>query len=170
MKKNFCLCFIFILFLFGSENLLSQDNQKVPSVTIKDLKNRTFDTKNMSNDGKPFIISFWATWCKPCLQEMNAMNEVYEQWQSETGIKLYAVSIDDSRSSKKVAPTVNGKKWQFEVLLDENSDFLRAMNASHPPHTFLVNGKGEIIFQHIGFAPGDEEELYKQIKDELNKK
>lgn len=153
-----------VLILLISSISISFGQTKLPSVKIKDLNNQQIDTKSFGNDGKPFVISFWATWCKPCLQEMMAMNENFETWQKELGFKLYSISIDDSRNSKKVAPFVKGKDWKFTVLLDENSDFRRAMNVNNPPHTFLVNGKGEIVWSHIGYAPGDEEELLAQYR------
>ena len=137
---------------------------KIPSAKVKNLKNETIDTKNFSNNGKPFIINFWATWCKPCVEELKTIHEVYPQWQKQTGVKIFAISIDDSRNSKKVAPFVNGRGWKYDVLLDENSDFKRVMNVNNPPHTFLCNGKGEIVFQHNGFAPGDEKKLFEELK------
>jgi cytochrome c biogenesis protein CcmG, thiol:disulfide interchange protein DsbE len=142
----------------------AQENKTIPSVTVKNIGGEAIDTKTFSNDGKPFVINFWATWCKPCLQELNAIHEVYEDWQTQTGVKIYAVSIDDSRSSRKVAPYISGRGWKFEIMLDENSDLKRAMGVNNPPHTFLYNGKGELVWQHNGYAPGDEEELLQQIK------
>jgi len=149
---------------------ISQDVKTIPSASIKNLKNETIDTKTFNNEGKPFVINFWATWCKPCIMELNAISEVYEDWQKETGVKIFAISVDDSRSSKKVAPFVKSRNWKYDSYLDENSDFKRAMNVNNPPHTFLYNGKGELVWQHNGYAPGDEEELYKQIKKLLDEK
>jgi cytochrome c biogenesis protein CcmG, thiol:disulfide interchange protein DsbE len=136
----------------------------IPSANVKTLKGETTNTSTISNDGKPIIISFWATWCKPCIEELNNISEVYPEWQKETGVKLVAISIDDARTSSRVAPFVNGRSWPYEVLLDANSDFKRSMNVNNPPHTFLVNGKGEIVWQHVGYVDGNEEELYEEVK------
>ena len=110
------------------------------------------------------IIDFWATWCKPCVAELNAISENYADWQTETGVKLVAISIDDARSSGKVVTDVKTKGWEYEVYLDENSDFKRAMNVNNPPQTFLVDGKGNIVWSHTGFSEGDEEKLYENVK------
>jgi len=167
LVKMLLVLFITCLFLNSS---ISQDVKTIPSASIKNLKNETIDTKTFNNEGKPFVINFWATWCKPCIMELNAISEVYEEWQAETGVKIFAISVDDSRSSKKVAPFVKSRNWKYDSYLDENSDFKRAMNVNNPPHTFLYNGKGELVWQHNGYAPGDEEELYKQIKKLLDEK
>ncbi|MFA6570758.1 MAG: TlpA disulfide reductase family protein [Bacteroidota bacterium] len=164
MKFRFFLPALVFTMVY-SFSLFSAEPGKIPSVNVKNLKGETINTSTFNNDGKPFLINFWATWCMPCIEEMKSLHEVYEDWQKETGIKIISVSIDDSRNSKKVAPFVKGRKWKFEFYLDENSDFKRAMNVNHPPHSFLCNGKGEIVWQHTGFAPGDEESM----KDEINK-
>jgi peroxiredoxin len=138
--------------------------QTLPSVDLKTLDGKSINTKDLSNEGKPFAVCFWATWCKPCLMELSTFAELYEEWQEETGMKIFAVSIDDSRTQSKVQPLVNTAEWEYEVLLDVNSEFKRAMGVNNPPHTFVVNGKGEIVWQHVGYAPGDEEGLIEAIR------
>jgi len=156
----------FMLFSAGifSQEMTITKNRKLPSVDIKDMKGNPFNTSNIANDGKPMIVSFWATWCKPCIKEMTAIHDVYAEWQEETGVKFYAVSIDDARSSSQVAPLVNGKGWDYTVLLDQNSDFKRAMNVGPIPQTFVVNGKGEIVWQHTSFSEGAELDLIEVVR------
>ncbi len=139
--------------------------QKLPSAEVKTLDNKTFNTSEISNNGKPIIISFWATWCKPCIKELTNINEEYQDLRDETGVKLIAVSIDEPRSSKRVAPFVNGRAWDYEVLLDVNSDFKRAMNVVNVPHTFLINGEGKIVWQHTSYVDGDEDELFEKVRE-----
>jgi len=158
MKKVF-------LSLFFMSLTLMMAQQTIPSVSIKTLEKEVVDASQLSNDGKPMVISFWATWCKPCQRELDAINEVYEEWVEETGVKVYAISIDDSRNVSRVGPMSRGKAWEFDVLLDTNSDLKRALGVGTIPHTFLINGKGEIISQHTGYSDGDEEELYEHIQE-----
>jgi cytochrome c biogenesis protein CcmG, thiol:disulfide interchange protein DsbE len=140
------------------------DGGKIPSATVKTLEGSKVNSSTFTNDGKPLVISFWASWCKPCKKELDAIHENYSDWQKETGVKVIAISIDDARSSSKVVTDVKTKGWEYEVYIDENQDFKRAMNVNNIPHTFLVNGKGEIVWSHNSYAEGDEEKLYENIK------
>jgi thiol-disulfide isomerase/thioredoxin len=166
MKKFFSLFFLIslVVIVYGQED--QKNYGSVPSVEVKTLDGEAFNMSKISNDGKPIIITFWATWCKPCIKEHDAINEVYEDWVDETGVKMYAISIDNARSSKGVMPLINGKGWEFEILLDENGDFKRAMNVNIPPHTFIVDGNGLIVWQHVGYLDGDEHE-YIEIVEKL---
>ncbi len=142
----------------------SAQAQSVPDVKIKNMEGATVSTNTIANDGKPMIISFWATWCKPCIKELETINEVYADWREQTGVKLVIVSIDDARTTSSVAPFLNAKGWEYESYLDVNSDFRRAMNVNMVPHTFLLNGKREVLDQHTSFAPGDEDKLFEKVK------
>ena len=78
---------------------------QLPSVQLKDVDGNAVNTAELSNDGKPFVISFWATWCKPCQRELKAIHEVYPDWQDETGMKLIVVSIDEAQNAERVKTT-----------------------------------------------------------------
>jgi cytochrome c biogenesis protein CcmG/thiol:disulfide interchange protein DsbE len=144
--------------------LLSAQTGSLPAVTVQNINGQKVSTSSWSNGGMPMIINFWATWCAPCKRELNAINDLYPDWQKETGVKLMAVSIDDTRSMNRVKPYVNGQAWDYEVYLDPNGDLKRALNVNNVPHTFLVDGKGQIVWQHNNYEPGDEKELYRQVK------
>ena len=164
MKKAFLSIFATLL-----ASLALAQNAKVPeNITIKTLDGKTVETSIIKNDGKPIIVSFWATWCKPCNRELNAIKDLYDDWQQETGVKLVAISIDDTRSASKVKPHVDGNGWEYEVYLDQNQDFKRAMNVVNVPHTFLINGNGEIVWQHTAYVDGSEEELFELVKKVAN--
>lgn len=148
---------LFSLFMPGEGN-------KIPSVVLKKLDGSKINSSTFTNNGKPIIISFWATWCKPCKKELDAIHENYEELVKETGVKLIAISIDDVRSSGKVITDVKAKGWEYEVYLDENSDFKRAMNVNNVPFTFLVDGSGNIVWSHNSYTEGDEEKLFENVR------
>lgn len=162
MKIN---ALIFPAIFFAFFELSAQDGgRKIPDVTVKNLDNSSFQTGEIENDGKPIIINFWATWCSPCKRELNTIAEEYQDWVDETGVKLVAISIDDARNMHKVKPYIDGQGWEYEVYIDPNADFKRAMNVNNVPHSFLVDGEGNIVWQHNSYAPGDEMELYDLVE------
>ena len=151
-------------FLYLSLSLfISIGYTQLPNINLKDVNGVTKNLSKFSNNGNPIIISFWATWCKPCKAELNTIAEEYDDWTDETGVKLIAVSIDDARSSTRVEPYINAQGWEYLVLLDPNGDLKRAMNVNNVPHTFLVDGNGKIVWDHNNYSPGDEEELYEEL-------
>ena len=153
----------FALFLVTSVVAQAQ----LPSVQLKDLKGKTINTATLSNNGKPFIISFFATWCKPCNRELNAIHEVYPDWQEETGVKVYIVSIDQAQNINKVKPLVDGEGWEYEVLLDPNGDFRRAMGVQTIPHVFVIDGQGKIAESRSGYTDGSEQHLIEKVRELL---
>lgn len=142
-----------------------QANSELPAVTLKNISGKTINTSELYNDGKPIIISFFATWCKPCNRELSAISEVYEDWQDETGVKLIAVSIDQAQNINKVKPLVDGNGWPYEVLLDPNSDFKRALGVQMIPFVLIVDGKGKIVYKHNGYTEGAENELIEKVRE-----
>jgi thiol-disulfide isomerase/thioredoxin len=168
MKKSI---FLFVG-LFLSAICLSQDKldivKKLPAVKLVDMNGKSVNTAELGFKG-PVVISFWATWCSPCKRELNTIHELYTDWQEETGVNLVAVTIDDEKTKQQVPVYVNGKGWEYLVLMDPNGDFKRAMGVNNVPHTFLVNQAGEIVYSHNNYAPGDEDHLYEEIKKLVNK-
>lgn len=160
MKRIKFLAIAFMLLFIGGKAMA-----QLPSVTLKDINGKTVDTATLSNDGKPFIIDFFATWCKPCNRELKAIHEVYPDWQEETGVKLIAVSIDQAQNINKVKPLVDTNGWEYDVLLDPNGDFKRALGIQMIPYVLIVDGKGNIVYKHNGYTDGAEEELIEKVRE-----
>ena len=155
MKKILLVAVI----IFSTLNVVAQ----LPDVRLQDINGKTIQTGSITNNGKPIIISFWATWCKPCLRELKAIHEVYPDWQDETGVKMIIVSIDQAQDANRVKPMVDGFGWEYEVLLDPNGDFKRAMNVQNVPHVFVINADGKIVYNHTGYTDGGEQDIYEAL-------
>lgn len=159
MKTKFILSAVLCLLPF-----LGQAQNVLPDIEVKDLEGQACSIKTALDGSTPVILTFWSTTCKPCLQELGAMNDAYVDWSDEADFKIVAVARDDARSSSKVAPMVKGRGWtDFNYYLDENGDLARAMNVQVDPTAFVLDGEGNIVFTHIGYTPGSEEELFDQI-------
>lgn len=157
------ILFLTLSFAFFLNNVLAQ----LPAVTLKTMNGTEVCTDTLSNGGKPFIIDFFATWCKPCNRELDAISEVYEEWQDETGVKIFAVSIDQAQNINKVKPLVSNHGWEYDVLLDPNSEFLRAVGGQMIPYTLVVDAKGKIVYKHSGYTDGAEMELIEKVRELL---
>lgn len=142
---------------------------QLPAIQLKDTDGKSMSMSELNKKGHPVILSFFATWCKPCLRELSAINEVYADWQEETGVELIAISIDQGQDVAKVKPLVDGSAWDFKVLLDPGSDLKRAMGVNVIPHVFLLDGEGNIVSSHIGYTEGGDAVLFDEVKKLVNK-
>lgn len=152
---------IFVFLLFAVQSTFAQ----LPQVTLKTMDGKAVRVDTLSNGGKPFIIDFFATWCKPCNRELDAISEVYADWQEETGVKIFAVSIDQGQNIHKVKPLVDNHGWEYDVLLDPNSDLRRAFGIQNIPYVLLVDGQGTIVYRHMGYTDGEETELIEKVRE-----
>ena len=132
---------------------------QMPAVTLTDIEGNQVKTDTLAKPGKPVIISFFATWCKPCQRELSAIAEVYDEWQEDTGVEVIAVSIDEAQSANRVKPLVDSKNWPYRVLLDPNGELKRALGIQLIPYVVVLDETGKIIYKHNGYTDGAENEL-----------
>ena len=163
MNKLFLsLCLLWASVAVGAQ-------ERLPKVTLKDLEGRTVQTDTISNNGNPLVVTFFATWCKPCDRELKSIDELYDDWRLETGVRIVAVSIDQAQNVNKVKPLVDQNGWRYDVLLDANGEFRRSLGIQSVPYTVLLDGQGKIVYKHNGYTDGAEVELYKKVKEAAGK-
>jgi peroxiredoxin len=152
----------YLLLLFFTFSIYAQ--KQMPDVSLKNLDNLSLNVKNdFSEPDKIYVFSFWATWCAPCINELEAINDYYDDWKKEMNVEVIAVSVDDSRTLKRVTPLVNGKGWTYNILLDSNQELKRALSITNVPFLIVVKNN-EIKFIHNGYSEGSVEELYNELK------
>ncbi len=153
MMKKVLLLFVALL----ATTLMAQ--AQMPAVTLNDIDGNAVRTDTLAHPGHPVIVSFFATWCKPCQRELSAIAEVYDDWQEETGVEVVAVSIDEAQSANRVKPLVAANGWPYRVLLDPNGELKRALGIQLIPYVVVLDENGKMIYKHNGYTDGAENEL-----------
>ena len=144
MKKILCLlCFVIAAITVSA--------QQLPDVKVENAQGKVVSVRSLAQ-GKPMIISYWSIACKPCIQELNAINDALADWKSEADLEVIAVSVDDARLKASAKAIAQSRGWEFICLYDQNQELKRAMNVSLTPQSFVVDGQGNIIFSQIGRA------------------
>lgn len=136
---------------------------QMPTVTLTDIDGNKVSTDTLSAPGRPVIVSFFATWCKPCMRELSAIAEVYDEWQADTGVELIAISIDEAQTSQRVKPLVDANGWPYRVLLDPSGELKRALGIQLIPFVMILDEKGQIVYKHNGYTDGAENELLDKL-------
>lgn len=140
--------------------------QNIPgNLTLKQLDGTEVLMKDVLKDDV-VIVSFWATWCKPCQSELDALYDIEEMWKDK--VRIVTVSTDDSRATAKVRSLVKGKRWPYEVLLDQNKVLFKALNLTSIPFVMIIKN-GETIYTHTGYTPGNERLVVQEALNLLEK-
>lgn len=164
MRSVLLIALVAVLYLAP----LAQAADQAPDFTLTDLGGKKVKLSDVYKDG-PVLVSFWSTWCKNCPAEMKHFQRFYDKYKDQ-GLTVLSVSIDNSKTVAKVKPWIMGNRFSFPVLLDTNNDVMRLYHVRPVPHSFVVNQKGEIVYSHVGFRPGDEKGYEKTILELLTKK
>lgn len=153
---------IIFLLLFSS---LGFAQKQMPNVELVSIAGETFNvSKDFNETDKIYVFAFWATWCAPCINELETIHKKYDSWKENVNMELIAVSIDDSKTQKRVKPFLNGKGWTYSVLLDANQELKRALSIVNVPYTIVVKNN-KIVHVSNGYSQGSEEELYSKLKE-----
>ena len=157
------ICYLVFAFILTANICFSQES--FPTTKLKSVSGKEITLAEIAKLAKdtPVVVSFWATWCIPCVTELDNINEEFKDRQAVKPFKFIAVSIDDSRTAQRVKPFIKGKGWQFDVLMDINSDLKRALNVTDIPHLLIIKDN-KVVYRHTGYISGQEDDLFNKIK------
>lgn len=133
---------------------------QAPSFNLLDLDKDEVFLDSLLTKG-PVVLSFWATWCKPCLKELDAFNELELEFDSVTFV---AINEDGPRTQKKVPSFVKSRGWDsLLILIDSNRKAIELFQVEAIPHTFIIDTERNILYHHIGYRKGDEETVREKL-------
>lgn len=155
---------LFCAFSFAFFQFTLPPVKKLPDLVLKDINGKSHVLQDYGKSGQITIISLWATWCKPCIEEINAITVLLDDWKSKYNVDMVTVSIDDAKTAQKVKPFVDGQGWEMDVLMDANRDLSRYLNVPAPPYMVVVDKLGNIVYEHNGYTKGDEFRLEEELK------
>ena len=133
----------------------------LPNIKLKDLNNKKQQLSQYYNDG-PLLLNFWNLACEPCKKEMKELDKLNIKY-SDQGFEYVSINIDNPRSMSKVKSYVNSQKFSFTVLSDPRAELFRKMGGKVMPFVIIADSTGEVINRHVGYNPGDEKKLEKEI-------
>jgi cytochrome c biogenesis protein CcmG, thiol:disulfide interchange protein DsbE len=139
----------------------------LPHVLIKKINGTKLYASELPNKNKPVLIAFWATWCKFCIAELSAISSEYKSLQDSTGVKLVAISTDAGVTEEYIKKFAERRNWPFEIYWDYKKSLKNSMGVQEIPHLMLVDAGGRIIWQKIGFNPGDETIIFAKLSELL---
>lgn len=139
----------------------------IPKKTAPDFAVKSMSNKNIRLSeyrGDVVLVNFWATWCRPCRQEIPELNRLYEVYR-KMGVQFLGVNIDENpASSIKMAKDFN---IQYPVLLDSEQKVSKLFAVEAMPSTYLIDRDGNIRFYHVEYTTGADELYSNEIKQLL---
>ena len=155
MKKFFIINLLVLMTIGWS------GTNHLPNMKLKDLKNKRQDLSQYYSDG-PILLNIWNLACEPCKKEMKELDKLNIKYGPQ-GFEVVSINIDNTRSMSKVKSYVNSQKYSFTVLSDPKAEFFRKMGGKVMPFVIIADSTGKIINRHVGYNPGDEIRLEKEI-------
>ena len=135
----------------------------MPDFKLPDAAGKNVALQELLGKG-PVIIDFWADYCKPCKDAMPQLHNLAEKYDSLT---VVMISIDAPKNLPKAKNYLKSKNYKFITLFDSEKTLAKKLGVTNPPHTFILNKQGEIVYSHIGYEPGGENEYEMHIRSLL---
>lgn len=117
--------------------------------------------------GKVTVVNFWATWCRPCVEEIPSLNRLREQMK---GKPFELISVDYAENQETIQAFMKEVDVDFPVLLDVDGKVSAQWNVLVFPSTFVIAPDGKIVYGVKGGIHWDAPEIVGQINALLNEK
>ena len=161
LKKTVFLAFVGML-LVGDASALSEGTS-VPRVDLVPLAGKTVDLAKLK--GRVVILDFWATWCAPCLGQLEFLDEVARRFSAE-GLVVVTASIDDAGGTATEFLKQRFPRPSFRVAHDPGGKALAAFGADGIPALYVIDPRGRVRYRHFG--SGGEAELREVLRGLLS--
>ena len=137
-----------------------------PDFRLRDLENQWKEYSDLKGS-ELTVFDFWATWCQPCIRSIPLINEMAQEFESK-GVNFIGVSIDGPRNQSKIKPFLQSMGVEYPVIRDMDSELMSDLGVTAVPTLLMYDSKGDLIFFHEGFRPGDEEIVRSHIEMHLD--
>lgn len=157
-----------LLALLLAAPALAQERPMAPEFSLRTLDGGKVQLSDYR--GKVVILSFWATWCGPCKQELPILQRLLDKY-GEQGLAVLAINIDDPKTLAEVRRFVKNRKLTMPVPIDADSKVLASFNPRVAlPFVQILDREGRRVSSHTGFGPGSEKALEEEIRSLLAEK
>ncbi|MFT4567603.1 MAG: cytochrome c biogenesis protein CcmG/thiol:disulfide interchange protein DsbE [Saprospiraceae bacterium] len=161
MKTNKFAFLVFLLFI--SSSLIN--GQKIfPDAAVVDKDGNSFELKSHLKNGKPKLISLWATWCGPCRMELNSLKGPYPGWKEKYDLEILTISVDVPQMIGRAKKMFESNGWDYTFLHDKDQELMNKLNLSGIPYSMLLDGQGNIVSVQMGYSPSYEKMIEQKLK------
>jgi peroxiredoxin len=163
---------LWVLAFAGATLLLASPAAAGPTDFTAEAINGKWNGKNIglrSFKKKVVYMTFFATWCKPCLTEMKHLRKIYKKYKGK-GLVVLAVSVDEPQTRSRVRPTIKRYRIKYPVVIDTQGQVVRLYNPKRAtPYSVLFDRNGKILKTRTAFQISDLPEMEKEISEAVSK-
>ncbi len=124
--------------------------KRIPNLEFKDLQGKNQKVESLR--GSIVVLSFWATWCVPCREELPRLEKLSQQYGKDK-VRFIGVSIDEPKDRAKIDPFLKQHDLHLEVWTGGTIDTLSRVGLENiVPGTLILDPDGQIIVRIIGEA------------------